>query len=128
MSAISNYLEDALINHVFRNTAYTPPETIYVALYTTDPTDADTGTEVSGGDYARQAVTFAVPSDGATSNTADITFPEATANWGTITHVGLRDAATGGNLLWYGALTDSKTILAGDQFIFKADQLTVSLD
>lgn len=127
MSAISNYLENALINAVLRNTAYTSPTTVYVALYTSDPTDADTGTEVSGGGYARQAVTFAAPSDGATSNTADITFPEATASWGTVTHVGIRDAATAGNLLFHAALTVSKAIAAGDQLIIKAGDLDVSL-
>lgn len=128
MSAISNYLENALINHVFRNVSYTPPATIYVALYTTNPTDADVGVEVSGGGYVRQAVTFVAPSSGATSNATDVVFPEATTDWGTITHLGLRDADIGGNLLWYGPLSTSKTVLAGDQLIFKAGQLTISLD
>lgn len=131
MGAMSNYLETALLNHVFRNTAYTSPTTVYVALYTSNPTDADTGTEVSGGAYARQAVTFTAPtqvSDKATiKNASEIVFPVATASWGTITHVGIRDAATVGNLLYHGALTTPKTIEAGDQFRFLANELILDL-
>ena len=128
---LSDYLEENLLNHCLRNTAYTSPTTVYLALYTTDPTDADTGTEVSGGSYARQAVTFSAPEtqDGAMvcKNSTDIEFPVATASWGTITHVGVRDAETGGNLLWHGALTTSKTINSGDQFNIKANDLVVGL-
>jgi hypothetical protein len=126
MSQMSNFLENKLVDHVLRNVAYTPPTTVYVALYTSNPTDADTGTEVSGGGYVRQAVTFTAPSDGATSNSADIVFPVATADWGTITHIGLRDAATLGNLLLYGALTVPKTIQSGDQFKILAGDLDVT--
>lgn len=126
--AVSNYLENALLNHVFRGVAYTSPTAIYVALYTSDPTDADIGTEVSGGGYARQQVTFNAPSDGVITNTADIVFPEATADWGTITHLGLRDAATAGNLLWYGPVVQSRLILTGDQLVIKAGTISVSLD
>jgi len=127
MAAMSDYLENALINHILRNTPFPSPSTVYVALYTSDPTDADTGTEVSGGSYARQAVTFGVPSNGTTSNTADVVFPVATADWGTITHIGLRDAATGGNLLFHAPLAVAKQILTGDQFIIRAGDLDVTL-
>lgn len=96
MSKISNYLENVIINHFLRNTATSSPSAVYLALYTTDPTDADTGTEVSGGSYARQAITFSAPSNGSTSNSSTITFPTATGNWGTITHMGIRDASSGG--------------------------------
>lgn len=128
MGALSNYLEAALLNAVLRNIPYTSPATVYLALYKSDPTDADTGTEVSGGGYARQPVTFTAPSNGQVSNSADVIFPVATADWGTVTHVGIRDAATGGNLLWYGPLQVSKTILINDQLIIKAGDLVVSLD
>ena len=104
MAEFSDFMENKIIDHMLRNQAYTPPATVYVALYTDDPTDADTGTEVSGGAYARQSVTLSAASGGATSNSADITFPTATADWGTITHVLLRDASTGGNLLMHSAL------------------------
>lgn len=126
--AMSDYLESALLNHVLRNTAYTPPTALYVALYTSDPTDQDIGTEVSGGGYARQAVSFGPPSNGSVSNTADIVFPVATANWGTITHIGVRDAATGGNLLFRAALDTAKSIQSGDQLKILAGQLVISLD
>lgn len=122
----SNYLENAMINAVLRNTTYTSPATVYLALYTTDPTEADTGTEVSGGSYARQSVAFSAPSDGATSNSGDITFPTATANWGTITHVGLRDASSGGNLLYYAALAASKTVNTNDVFKVLTGDLDVA--
>lgn len=127
MAAISNYLEDALINATLRNTAYTSPATVYVALFTSDPTDAGSGTEVSGGSYARQSATFAAPSNGASSTNADVQFPQATGNWGTITHFGIYDALTTGNLLYHGALTTSKTIETGDVFKIASGNLTVTL-
>lgn len=127
MSEMSNYLENALINVTLRATAFTAPTTIYVALYTTDPTDADTGTEVSGGSYARQSVTFAAPSNGVSASSATITFPTATASWGTVTHIGLRDASTAGNLLYHTPLDASKTIGSGDVFQITSGSLTVTL-
>ena len=127
MAQMSNYLENALVNATLRNTTYTSPAAVYVALYTTDPTDADAGTEVSGGSYLRQAATFGAPSNGVSTNSADITFPVATANWGTITHIGIRDASSAGNLLYYGALSASKTINTGDQFKITAGNLSVTL-
>ena len=84
MAEFSNYLENALINAVLRNTTYTSPATVYVSLYITDPTDADSGTEVSGGSYARVAVTFGAPSNGVSTNSADVTFPTCTVSWGTV--------------------------------------------
>ena len=127
MSEISNYLENALINATLRNTAYTSPTTVYVALYTTDPTDADTGTEVSGNAYARQSVTFSAPSNGATSNSAAVEFPQATGSWGTVAYIGLRDASSGGNLLYHTALDASKTIATGDVFRIAIGSLSVTL-
>jgi len=127
MSEMSNYLENALINGTLRATSYTAPTTVYVALYTTDPTDADTGTEVTGGSYARQSVTFASPSNGVTTNSADITFPTATAAQGTVTHIGIRDALTSGNLLYHTPLDASKTIDLGDIFKITTGNLSVTL-
>jgi hypothetical protein len=128
MSAISNYLENALINATLRNTSYTPPATVYVGLFTTDPTDAGSGTEVSGNSYARTAATFDAPSNGSSSTDADVQFPQATGNWGTVTHFGLFDALTNGNLLYHGALTASKTIETGDVFKIASGNLTVTLE
>ena len=127
MAEISNYLENALINATLRNTSYTSPATVYMALYTTDPTDADTGTEISGNGYARQSVTFGAPSNGASTNSAAVEFPQATGSWGTIAYIGLRDASSGGNLLYHSPLDASKTISTGDVFRISAGNLSVTL-
>lgn len=127
MAAISNYLENALINGTLRATSYTAPSTVYVALFTSDPTDAGSGTECSGASYARQSATFAAPSNGASSTSADVQFPQAGGSWGTITHFGIFDASSAGNLLYHGALTVSKTIDTGDVFKIAAGSLTVTL-
>jgi hypothetical protein len=127
MAEISNYLEDALINGTLRGTTYTAPTTVYVALYTSDPTDADTGTEVSGTSYARQAVTFGAPSNGATTNSAAVEFPQAGGSWGTVAYIGIRDASTAGNLLYHTALDASKTIATGDVFRIASGSLSVTL-
>jgi hypothetical protein len=127
MSEFSNYLENALINATLRATTYTSPATVYVSLWTTDPTDAGSGTEVSGGSYARTAVTFGAPSNGATTNSAAVEFPQATASWGTVGWIGLNDAATSGNLLYHTALDASKTIDIGDIFKIATSNLSVTL-
>ncbi|MED3777978.1 hypothetical protein ABES66_00400 [Geobacillus stearothermophilus] len=127
MSAISNYLENALINAVLRNIPYTSPAAVYLALYTSDPTDANTGTEVTGGSYQRQQITFGEPNNGMVSNSNEILFPVATANWGTVTHIGILDAATGGNLLFYGAVTTPKTISTNDQLKINAGDISITL-
>jgi hypothetical protein len=127
MAEFSNFLENALINAVLRNTTYTSPATVYVSLYTTDPTDADTGTEVSGGSYARTAVTFGSPSNGVSTNSADVTFPTCTSSWGTVTHIGIHDASTSGNLLFHTPLDTAKTIDSGDIFKIETGNLSVTL-
>lgn len=127
MAEMSTYLEDALINATLRNTSYTSPATVYLGLYTSDPTDANTGTEVSGGSYARQSITFGAPSNGASTNSAAIEFPQATANWGTVTHIGILDASTSGNLLYHTALDESKVINNGDIFKITTGNLSVTL-
>ena len=127
MAELSNYLENALINVTLRATSYTAPTTVYLALYTTDPTDADTGTECSGTSYARQAVTFGAPSNGVSTNSAAVEFPQAGSSWGTITHIGIRDALTTGNLLYHTPLDASKTIATGDVFRIATSSLSVTL-
>jgi hypothetical protein len=128
---ISNFLATALLNQVFRNTAYTRPATVHLALYTSNPTGADTGAEVAGGAYVRQGVTFAAPSlvnsKETIKPTADISFPIATADWGNITHAGIRDAATGGNLLYYGPLDAARSILNGDRLVVPVDSCAITL-
>jgi hypothetical protein len=127
MSELSNHLENALINATLRNTSYTSPATVYAALFTTDPTDAGTGTEVSGGSYARTSITFGSPSNGVTTNSADVTFPTCTAAWGTVTHMGIYDASTSGNLLYHTPLDASKTVDSGDIFKISSGNLSVTL-
>jgi hypothetical protein len=127
MAEMSNFLENALINATLRNTSYTSPTTVYVGLYTSDPTDANTGTEVSGGSYARTAVTFGAPSDGVSTNSAAVEFPQATGTWGTVGWIGLLDASTSGNLLYHTALDASKTIASGDIFKIAIGSLSVTL-
>ena len=130
MSKMSDYLEKKLLDHVLTNTPYTPPEYVYLALFTSDPTDAGSGKEVTGGAYTRQEISFgAASSPGGTSSTiADLVFPVATANWGTVTHVGIYDAATAGNLLLHGALNTARTINIDNQLVILAGELTVVFD
>lgn len=136
MAALTNYLENKLIDHIFQNTAFTGPTTLYVALFTA-VTDGEAGTvtEVSGGSYARVGVTAslsnwadATGNNGTTSNVNVITFPTASADWGTVTHFGIYDASTAGNLLIYAALTTSRSITNGSTASFAASSLTVQLD
>lgn len=128
MAEMSNFLENALINATLRNTSYTSPATVYVGLYTSDPGEGNTGTEVSGGSYARTAVTFGAPSNGVSTNSASVTFPTATGTWGTVTHIGILDASTSGNLLYFTPLDASKAIASGDVFTISTGNLSVTLE
>lgn len=132
MSALSNYLETAVLNATLRGVAYSSPANVYVGLYTADPTDAGGAGEVSGGSYARVTVStgggFTAPAGGATQNVADVVSPAATGVWGVITHVAIFDASSGGNLLYHGPLVTPKTVNPGDTFRFPAGTLIVSLN
>jgi hypothetical protein len=127
MAEMSNYLETALINATLRGTNFTAPAAVYVSLHTADPTDAGTGTEVSGGSYIRQAATFGAPANGVSTTTADITYPQATASYGTVGWIGIWDAQTTGNMLYHTALDASKAIDTGDIFKISSGNLTVTL-
>ena len=127
MAEISNYLENALINGTLRGTTFTAPASVFVSLHTADPTDAGTGTEVSGGSYVRQAATFGAPSNGVSTTTADINYPQATASYGTVGWIGIWDASSAGNMLYHTALDTSKTIDTGDIFKIASGSLTVTL-
>lgn len=127
MSAFSNYLENELLDHTLGVGSFTMPATIYLAIFTTDPTDAASGTEVSGSGYARQAVTFAAASGGTTSNSSAETFTASGGNFGTVTHFGLFDALTTGNLLYHGALTTPRTINDGESLVFAIGDLDITL-
>lgn len=141
----SNFLADKLLNLTFRNTAYTPPTKVYLALYTSNPTAADTGQEVSGGGYTRKEVTFGAPTSEnhqiyhpttgqqvtvpkrTIKNSAEIVMPTATADWGQVTHIGIKDAATNGNLLYFGALETPRSILTNDIFKMLTGQIICTL-
>lgn len=128
--SLSDYLETAVLNHVLRGEEFASPSQVHVALFTEVPTEAGGGTEVAGGGYERQVATFTAPISGdtRTENAEDILFPVATADWGTITSVGVFDAATGGNMLFYGTLDAEKAIAESDQFRISAGNLDISLD
>lgn len=131
MGSFSDYWENEILDHLFGKGSYTPP-TIYVGLSTADPGDAGTGlSEPSGNGYARvttSAADWNSASGGSLDNAAAIEFPDATGDWGTVTHFALFDAATGGNVLAHGALNLSKTISNGDTTRCAAGDLDVSLD
>ena len=125
--SFSNYLETEVLDWAFSTGTATRPTSWYLALYTAAPSDTGGGTEVSGGGYARQSVVFTVTGNTA-SNNAAIEFPTATASYGTVTHIGVFDASTAGNLLAYAALTTSKAIDTGDVFRVPSGDLDITLD
>ena len=148
MSAASNYLENKILDHVLKfgngsltvgtGAGYAPPATLYLALFNNTSGSAATNLEAgtltdevstAGTAYARQTVTFAAASSGSSATNATVTFPTATANFGTITHVAVMDSDVegSGNVLFYGAVTTSKTIETGDTFQVSSGNLTVSL-
>lgn len=144
-TSLTDHLENKIVDHVFRGTAYTAPANTYAALFTAaSACDTGTVTEVSGGSYARVSISGATSSwkgthgtttgassgtNGTISNAGAITFPAPSANWGTVTHWGLYDASSSGNLLICAALTTSKTINNGDAApAFAIDAMTIQID
>lgn len=132
MSAFSDYLENKVLDHLMGRTTFTAPATLHFALYTVAPSDTGGGTEVSGGSYARVAVTndatnWPAASSGTKRNANTITFPEATASWGNIVAIGILDAATAGNLLFWTTIT-SRSVVQGDIPRFNAQGVTISLN
>jgi hypothetical protein len=127
--SLTNAFETSTLSYLLTAGAVTRPTAWYVALFTTDPTDTGAaGTEVSGFSYARVAVTFSV-TDNVASNTAGVEFPAATGGaWGTVSHIGIMDALTGGNMIIHSALTASKAIADGDVFRIPTGDLDVTLD
>jgi hypothetical protein len=132
MSALSNHLEDALMAAVYKGTSYTTPTNTYIALFNSNPGEDNSGTECTGSGYARYEMAsgdWTAISNGSISNATNVNFPAATGvDWGTISHVGIYDASTAGNLLHYGALNSSVTVENSDVFVFAANQLTLTLE
>ena len=125
--AMSNYLENKLLEAVVKNTSYTSPTTVYLALYSTAPTDSTSGTELSGSGYSRQAVTFAAAADGSIASNVTVTFSTATGNWATVKATGIVDASTGGNILFYKA-TAPRNIKTDDQLVVASGDIIITLD
>lgn len=128
MAEFTNYLENKLLDHVLRNVSYTSPSTAYVGLFTDAPSDTGSGTEISGNSYARVALSVSTATSGVVTSSANVTFPQATGDWGTISHLAIFDALTSGNMLMYTELTTSKVIGNGDIFQISSGNLTVTLD
>lgn len=137
MGSKSNFLENEILDHILSAATYTAPGTVYVALYTVTPSDTSTGssggTEVTGGSYARASVTnnatnWPAASGGSKSNGTAITFPTATADWGTVVAFAITTAATLGEILYWGAVSPSKVVSNGDTAQFAIGQLVVTED
>lgn len=132
MASMSDFLEAQILNTLFRTAAAYKPAGIYVALYTAAPSDAGGGTEVSGGSYARVQITqadaqwTAPTAGGLIENVNAVTFPTATANWGTCTHFGIFDAAAAGNLLVWAPLGVARTVNSGDTARFNAGDIEIT--
>lgn len=129
----SNYLEDKILDHMLGGGDYTRPASVFIALYTSAPSDSGGGTEVSGGAYARAAVTnnttnWPAAASGVKANGTEIVFAQATAPWGNVTHFAVFDALSGGNMLFWGALTASRSVATGDTPSFAVGALTVTED
>ena len=131
MSAASDYLENEVLDHVLGQGArdFTSPANLYVGLFSaaTGLEENTPSAEIAGGAYARKTVAFSVASAGSSASSATVTFDTATQNWGTVTHLAVMDASSGGNVLFWGALTASKTVSTGDTFQISAGNLTVTL-
>ena len=126
MSALSDYLENEILDHILGTGAYTMPTNVYVGLSTGSFNDDNSGTELSGSGYTRKVASFGAASSGTASNDAAIEFPAATGSWGTVSHFGLFDAASSGNLLVHGAFTTGKAIGSGDILKIPAGDLDIT--
>ena len=126
MSAKSNYLELKVLDHFLGTASTTAPSAVYLSLHTANPDEDGSGTEVSGNGYSRQAVTFAAASSGSSSSNSVEEFTASGGAFGTVTHFGIWDASSSGNLLYYGALTASKTIADGDTLRFASGAITIT--
>ena len=127
-AVLSNYLINALLEVIVNQDTFTSPANIYLALFTTNPNPDNSGTEVSGTAYARKAVTWSSVGTGiSTSNSANITFPQAGSNWGTVAYLALFDALTSGNLLMFAPATTSIPVNSGNIYQVNAGLLTMSL-
>lgn len=129
MAALSDYSEKLILDYLMTTGSATRPTNWYVALYTAAPNDAGGGTELSGSGYARESVTFAAATSGTgtTSNSGAVVFTADGGDWGSVTHMGIHDATSSGNLLWHGALAAAKTVLDGDSLEFAVGNIDLTV-
>ena len=128
MSALSNYAENKLLDHILSTTAFTAPSAVYLGLSTGSFGDDNSGTELTGNNYSRVSVAFDAAASGTADNTSAIEFAAATGSWGSVSHFGLFDSSSGGQLLIHGAFTAPKTIASGDVLKIDAGDLDISAD
>jgi hypothetical protein len=127
MSAMSDYLENKLLDHILATTAYTAPSAVYLGLSIASMGENAGGTELTGNGYARVSVAFDAASGGTTDNTAVVDFPACTgSNWGAVAYWSIWDASTGGNMLLHGAFTSAKTIEVNDVLRVAAGDLDIT--
>ena len=125
--ALSQYLENKLINATVGNVSYTTPATVYLALYSVPPTANTSGTELSSNGYSRQTVTFGSAANGSASSTNTVTFGPATANWSPIVGSAVTDASSGGNILYFAGIAAAQVVLNGSSLVLGTGNVTVSL-
>lgn len=128
MSAMSDYLELKFLDHFTGTASTSAPAAVYLGLSTASINDDASGTELSGNNYTRKAITFASAASGSISSNAAVEFNAATGSWGTVSHWGIWDASTGGNLLYHGAFTTGKAIATGDILKVASGSITITAD
>lgn len=126
MSAMSDYLENEILDHILSVGAYTMPTNVYVGLATASFNDDNSGAELTGNNYSRKQATFSAASSGTTSNSGAVQFDPATGSWGSVSHFGVFDASSSGNLLIHGAFSVAKTIASGDILKIDAGDLDIT--
>lgn len=132
MAMASNWLEDAILNYFFRNQSVAQPTGTYLALYINDPTDNDTGTEVSGEGYQRQQITFGSPSQvgdkGVIANNQKVEYAIAQSDWGNVSHWGIKSAQTEGNLLCRGSFSRVENVQTGNRFTIESGNIQITME
>ena len=129
MAALSDHAENLLLNFLMTTGTATRPTNWYLALFTAAPNDAGGGTECSGNGYSRQTVAWDAASGtgGTTSNSGTVTFTASGGNFGNVTHIGIFDASSGGNLIWHGAMAAAKQVNSGDSIQFATGSIDLTI-
>ena len=127
MPAMTTFLQNNLLNHVTQGITYTPPVGLWLGLFTTATDSSGGGTEVSGGAYVRRSIVLSPPAGGTTRNSTDVFFPTATAPWNSLTYLGIFDAVSSGNMLFYGKFNNPSFINTGNTFAVEKDSILLLL-